>query len=183
MSIIMNPKRRYSLIVVSILLVISTLFSETRGESWQTYKNHEFGIQFLSLSVPMELRSDSPGLLKVIWHIGYMNDGTNGAIEAIRPKDGSFRGISAFQLASDFRQGMEQSKKSKVLSQKNIHFNGMETVEFQVATTTKNGEKWYGIIRLLLIGDTGYTIMITCPNKEKLANQDIAKYLGSLKPI
>lgn len=181
----MKSKRHCFLLVASTLaLCISVFFSaEARGEKWQIYRNHEFGIQFLCLSAPTEYRFDSTDLLKMVWHIGFMNDGTNGAIQATRPKDGSLRGISTFQLASDLRQGMEQSKKSKILSQKNIYSNGIEAIEFRIVTTTKKGEKWHGVIRKLVIGDTLYSIMITSPNKEKLLNQDVAKYLGSLMPI
>jgi hypothetical protein len=148
---------------------------------WQVYINREFDIEFLTISVPQERRFDSAETVKVIWHIGFMEDGTNGAVDATRLKDGSLRSFSVTEQASDLRKGMEQSIKSKVISQKDIFINGIPAIEFKTSTTTKKGTLWYGVVRMLVIEDTLYSIMITCPTKERTFEQEIVRYLDSFK--
>jgi len=171
-----------SLSVTLSMIFLGNMFTAQAADAqWQIYRNAEFNIEFLTISLPKEKRVDNPDVIKVIWHIGFMEDGTNGVVDATRLKDGSLRSFSVTEQASDLRKGMEQSVKSKVVSQKNIFLNGIPAIEFRTTSTTKNGSLWYGVTRILVIQDTLYSIIITCPNKERTFEPDIAKYLDSFK--
>ena len=164
------------------LLFWGTLYSaQAANEKWQKYRNPEFNIEFLTMRVPMEKRLDSPGAVNVIWHIGYMEDGTNGGVDAKRLKDGSLRFFSVTEQAANIRQGMDQSRKSTVVSQKNILVNGVPAVEFRTTSITSKGTLWYGVARVMVIEDTFYTIMIACPNEKGTRQPNIIKFLDSLK--
>lgn len=165
--------------LINLLLIFSLI--QSANASWQLYRVAEFNIEFLALSPPHEQRVDAPDVLKVIWHIGFMDDGTNGAIDATRLKDGSLRFFSVTEQANNIRKGMEKSKKSKIVSQKNILVNGVPAVEFRITSTSSRGTIWYGVMRALVIEDTIYSVIITCPNEERTNETDIVMYLNSLK--
>jgi hypothetical protein len=171
-----------SLSVILSMIFLGNMFTAQAADAkWQIYRNPEFNIEFLTISVPKEKRFDSPDAVKVIWHIGFMEDGTNGMVDATRLRDGSLRSFSVTEQASDLRKGMEQSVTSKVVSQKNIFLNSIPAIEFRTTSTTKNGSLWYGVTRILVIEDTLYSIIVACPNKQRTFEPDIVKYLDSFK--
>ncbi|MBI2412574.1 MAG: hypothetical protein HYV24_05135 [Deltaproteobacteria bacterium] len=171
------------MIVIWLICIWLPITAQADEVKWQVYKSQEFNIEFLSLTAPQERKFDSADAVRVVWHIGFMEDGTNGSIEVTRLKDGGLRAFSVIQQASELRKGIEQSGKTKVFSQKNVLMNGVPAIEFGTTMTTQKGHIWYGITRIQVVGDTLYNIMITCPQKEKTTEPDIIKYLNSLKII
>lgn len=180
----MHPQKRKLRLTLLLILFLILFIAKTANAKWQIYKNQQFNIEFLTISEPKEFRLlDDSKELRVLWHIGFMEDELSGGVEAHRLKDGSLRGFSVTENAPYIRDGFDQSLKSKVVSQKNIFVNSVPAIEFRTTTTSKKGILYHGVARVLLIDDTMYKIFIISKNKDRLIKEDVAKYLDSLRVI
>lgn len=166
-----------------VLVCTVALSLEVWAADWQLYTNSQFNFRSLSFGVPEETKLENAEMSKVIFHIGFLDDGTNGAVEVTRLKNGSLRNYSVIREASEIRKGMEQSPKSKVLYQKEVLQNGLQGIEFRTQTLTSKGTIWYGIQRLFVSGDAMYTIYIAAPTKARLEEKEIQRFLQSFSTI
>lgn len=174
---------RPGFLVTLVLLCVVAIPLYISAADWKLYTNSQFNFRILSFSVPEEKKFETAEMIKVICHIGFLEDGANGGVEATRLKDGSLRNFSVVREASEIRKGMEKSVKSKVLQQKEVIHNGLQGIEFLTQTLTSKGTMWYGIQRMYVSGDTLYTIYIAAPTKARLEENEIQNFLKSFSII
>ena len=148
---------------------------------WLLYTSEEFSIQFLSLGTPEQRKVELSYAVKVIWHFGFLDDGTNGYVDATRLKTDSFTKLDVVRDAAELRQGIEQGSKTKVRRQRQVTVSGVPAIEFETSSVTSKGTTWYSIARMLVVNDTLFTIGITAPTELRLQSVPIQRYLSSFK--
>lgn len=166
--------------LVALLLIVVAPISAHAGD-WKIFRDSNERIQFLSIGTPEKRQIGGSETTKIIWHFGYLEDGTNGYIDATRLIQGSLANFDVVKQAMDLRQGIEGSGKTKVIAEKQVSVAGRSAIEFQTETVISNGTTWYGMLRMVVFGDTLYTLGITAPGPLRLQEDQVKAFLASLK--
>lgn len=172
---------------VSMAVVLSFLLPRivpvAYGAEWATYMDPKAQIQFLSIGTPEARNFDGPDATKTIWHFGYLDDGTNGYVDATRLKSGTFADLDVVRDVAGLRAGLEQTGKTKVEEQRTLTVAGTRAVEFRTTSVTSKGEPWYGVVRMFVLGNTLYALGITAPTRARLEDKQVQAYLDSFKRL
>lgn len=170
-----------------LLLMLGMVFSLTIGlavaqaAEWSLFNDAEQKIQFLSIGVPDKSQSQNDKTETITWQFGYLQNGTNGYIDAARLKQGSFAGFDVVKESAELRGGLEAGGRSKVVFQRVVSVSGAPAIEFTTQTSTASGNVWYGVVRMLVLADTLYTMGISAPSLPLLQTEDALAFLGSLQ--
>lgn len=169
-----------------LLLLILCLFTLPTGllaEEWIVFTDKEDSIQFLSYGKPQKRKIDVLGGSKTIWHFGYLDDGTNGGIDATRLEKENLSQFNVIQEVQGLRAGIEQSGKTKVVKERKVTINGLLAVEFQTTALNSKGQVWHGLVRMLVVRDRIFTIWIVAPKPSRLSDKQISAFLNSFKSV
>lgn len=167
---------------VPLALLFTACLGEVQaGSDWILHTDNEYHIQFLSLGTPERRRFDGPNAVKVIWHFGYLDDGTNGGVDATQLKSGNFDDLDVIRDAMKLRAGIEQGGKTTVKRQRPVTLAGQPAIEFQSSSVTSKGATWYSITRMVVVGNALFTMTITAPSEQRLQTEPIQRYLDSFK--
>jgi len=165
------------------LVVIACTASSGLSANWSLFIDAEEGIQFLAIGTPEKRRLDGPEAVKIIWHFEYLEDGTNGYVEATRLKQASFADLDVVRDAADLQLGLEQSGKTKVARQRRVTVAGVSAIEFSTTSRTSKGATWHGVTRMFVVGNTLFTIGVTASTVARLEEQPIQVFLNSFKRL
>jgi len=177
--------RHATFVLVALLLTAVTPISAfaKAEEGWKIFTDSDEKIQFLSIKTPKKQKVDGPVLTKTIWHIGFLEDGTNGYVEVTRLNQGSFIDFDVLKQSKNLRKGLEGSGKLKVTAENPINIAGRRAIEFKTLTVSSNGMTWHGKVRMVVIDNAIYTISIVVPKPSLLLENQIVEFLSSLKKI
>lgn len=178
-----NGKHTYVSSVLVAVLLIAVVPISARAESWKIFTDSDEGIQFLSIGTPEKRHFGGQAATRIIWHFGYLKDGTNGYIAATHLNQGSLANFDVVKQARDLRQGVEVNSKTKVMTEKQVNVAGRTAIEFQTETVNSKGNIWYGVLRMVVLGDTLYTIGITASSPSRFQDKQVKAFLVSLKKI
>lgn len=173
--------------IAVLLLILGMVFSLTIGfdvakaAEWSLFNDSEQKIQFLSIGAPEKIQSQNDETETVTWQFGYLENGTNGYIDATRLKQGSFAGFDVVKESAELRGGLEAGGRSKVVFQRVASVSGVSAIEFTTQTSAASGNVWYGVVRMLVLDDTLYTMGISAPSLPLLQTEDALAFLNSLQ--
>jgi hypothetical protein len=146
------------------------------------FTDPEQQIQFLSMGTPEKSQVQGSDTTTITWNFTHLEDGVSGFVDATRLKQGSFAGFDVVKEAADLRSGVGKSGRTKVIEERGVSVSGVPAIEFRTETLTSKGNTWYGVLRMLVLGDTLYTIGITAPSLSRFEEEQIKAFLDSLKP-
>jgi len=166
-----------------VLLILATGGIAASAESWTLFTDPEAQIQFLSAGTPEKSQVQSADTTTITWSFTPLEDGTSGSVDATRIEQGSFADFDVLQEAADLRAGVERSGRTRVLEQRSVSVSGVPAIEFRTQTLTSKGGTWYGVLRMLVLGDTLYTVGVTAPSLSRFEEEPILAFLDSLKSL
>ena len=166
-----------------LILCFSALPTGLHAEEWFIFTDKEDSIQFLSYGKPQKLTIDVSGGSKTIWHFGYLEDGTNGGVDATRLDKEDLSQFNVVQEVQGLRAGIEQSGKTRVVKERKVTINGLLAVEFQTTVLNSKGQVWHGLIRMLVVRDRIFTIYIVAPKSSRLSDKQVSTFLNSFKSV
>ena len=176
-----NRKRAALLLLLGMALSLAAGPAISRAVEWSLFTDPEQKIQFLSIGVPEKSQSQNDTAETVTWQFGYLDDGTNGYVDAARLQQGSFAGFDVVRESADLRAGIEAGGRTKVIFERVVGTSAVPAVEFTTQTTTSSGNPWYGIVRMSVVGDTLYTMGISAPSMAQLQTEEVLAFLNSLQ--
>jgi hypothetical protein len=169
--------------ILTVLLALTTGCTAPPAEGWTLFTDSKEGIQFLSAGTPDKSQDESSDRTTITWSFAHFEDGTSGFVDATRMKDGSFAGFDVLRQAADLRLGVERSGKTRVMEERSVSVSGAPAIEFRTETLTSKGSTWYGVLRMLVLGETLYTVGITSPNPSTFEKEEIQTFLDSLRVL
>lgn len=174
-------QRRTLMLLLGMVLVLSVGRGISRAAEWSLFTDPEQKVQFLSIGAPEKSQSQNDATETVTWQFGYLDDGTNGYVDAARLMQGSFTGFDVARESADLRAGIEAGGRTKVIFERVVGASAVPAIEFTTQTTTASGNPWYGIVRMLVLNDTLYTLGISAPSMSQLQTEEAQAFLNSLQ--
>jgi hypothetical protein len=174
--------RKLSLMVAVVVLHgFAAAPIPSHAESWTVFRDADEQIQFMSMGTPEKSKLEGKETTTVVWHFENLDDGTNGYVDATRLKEGSFADFDVMSQAAELRAGVEKSGKTEVIDQRQPGFSETPTVELWTKTLSPQGNSWFGVIRMFVVGDTLYTLGLNASSLSQLEQDEAQAFLDSLK--
>lgn len=174
-------KKRY-LIRFLLFTVFFFIYSiPTEALEWKRHDDKTKHISFLSLKGPPSFKTinDSSFMLD-IWHIGFLNDGSNGAVVAITSLKDAFSKKTIYGLTEYIFSDIKRTGKVHILNKTFSNVGSIPTLNVWVVSKSSNGMKWFGRSKYYKIQNTIFNLTFASPVKERLDKPDIEAFLCSL---
>ena len=184
----MQFPRKPALLKSGLLLVMVALHGfvvapvSSYAGSWTIFKDSDEQVEFMSLGIPEKSRLEDEETTTIVWAFESIEDETNGYVDATRLKEGSFAAFDVISQAADLRAGVEKSGNTEVIDQRTPNFSGAPAVELWTKTQSPQGNSWFGVIRMFVVGDTLYTLGLNAPTISQLEQDEAQEFLSSLNP-
>lgn len=176
-----TDRKKRALVLLGMVFALAVGLGISRAEEWSLFTDPDQKIQFLSIGAPEKSQSQNDATETVTWQFGYLDDGTNGYVDAARLKQGSFTGFDVARESADLRVGIEAGGRTKVIFERVVSASAVAAIEFTTQTTSSSGNPWYGIVRMLVLDDMLYTLGVSAPSMSQLQTEEVQVFLNSLQ--